>query len=48
MRRFAALSCVFVSHALALNWAERPSGMVIRDHPMLDEQMRDLQSNLML
>jgi len=48
MQKLAALSCLFVSNALALNWAAQPSGMIERDHIMIDEQMRDLKANIML
>ena len=48
MRKITALLCLFVSPALSLNWAEQPSGMVVRDHPMIDEQMRDMKANIML
>jgi hypothetical protein len=48
MLKIVALSCLFVFPVLSLNWAEQPSGMVVRDHPMIDEQMRDLKANIML
>jgi hypothetical protein len=47
MRKFAMMATAFVSVAEALYWADRPSGVIKRDHVMLDEQMHELSGILM-